>query len=165
MNILKVKEARTHSAIGLKEGWTNLVESGALSQQCLVYISISIMGIIGPIAEEIMFRLILVDKLRNRIPWVIPVIISGVLFGAYHMHVLNVSEFVSCLSHVMSGVVLAIIMVIDDHMSSRIGFLSSIFPYNSFYMPLFVFISGSMWEGRTPAAGGRSQACPAAWKR
>ena len=69
------------------------------------------MGIIGPIAEEIMFRLILVDKLRNRIPWVIPVIISGVLFGAYHMHVLNVPEFVSCFSHVMSGVVLAIIMV------------------------------------------------------
>ena len=46
-----------------------------------------------------------------RIPWVIPVIISGVLFGAYHMHVLNVLEFVSCFSHVMSGVVLAIIMV------------------------------------------------------
>lgn len=75
------------------------------------FLYISIMGIIGPIAEEIMFRLILVDKLRNRIPWVIPVIISGVLFGAYHMHVVNVPEFVSCFSHVMSGVVLAIIMV------------------------------------------------------
>lgn len=37
---------------------------------------------------------------------------------------------------------LAIIMVIDDHCSTRIGFLSSIFPYNSFYMPLFVFSSG-----------------------
>lgn len=38
--------------------------------------------------------------------------------------------------------VMAIIMVIDDHCSTRIGFLSSIFPYNSFYMPLFVFASG-----------------------
>ena len=37
---------------------------------------------------------------------------------------------------------LAIIMVIDDHVGTRIGFLSSIFPYNSFYMPLLVFISG-----------------------
>jgi fucose 4-O-acetylase-like acetyltransferase len=37
---------------------------------------------------------------------------------------------------------LAIIMVIDDHMSTRIGILSSVFPYNSFYMPMFVFISG-----------------------
>lgn len=41
---------------------------------------------------------------------------------------------------------LAIIMVIDDHMSTRIGILSSIFPYNSFYMPLFVFISGYFYR-------------------
>ena len=44
--------------------------------------------------------------------------------------------------------VLAIIMVIDDHTSTRIGFLSSIFPYNSFYMPLFVFISGYFYKKR-----------------
>ena len=37
---------------------------------------------------------------------------------------------------------IAILMVIDDHMSTRIGILSSLFPYNSFYMPLFVFIFG-----------------------
>lgn len=42
--------------------------------------------------------------------------------------------------------VLAIIMVIDDHMNSRIGFLTGIFPYNSFYMPLFVFISGYFYK-------------------
>ena len=43
---------------------------------------------------------------------------------------------------------LAIIMVIDDHVGTRIGFLSSIFPYNSFYMPLFVFISGYFYKKR-----------------
>ncbi len=41
---------------------------------------------------------------------------------------------------------MAILMVIDDHMSTRIGILSSIFPYNSFYMPLFVFISGYFYR-------------------
>lgn len=41
---------------------------------------------------------------------------------------------------------LAILMVIDDHMSTRIGFLTSIFPYNSFYMPLFIFISGYFYH-------------------
>lgn len=44
--------------------------------------------------------------------------------------------------------VLAIIMVIDDHTSTRIGILSSIFAYNSFYMPLFVFISGYFYKKR-----------------
>ena len=37
-------------------------------------------------------------------------------------------------------------MVIDDHMSSHIGILSSVFPYNSFYMPLFVMISGYFYK-------------------
>ena len=41
---------------------------------------------------------------------------------------------------------LAIIMVIDDHCSARIGFMYSIFPYNSFYMPLFVFASGYFFK-------------------
>ena len=43
---------------------------------------------------------------------------------------------------------MAIIMVIDDHMNTRIGLLSSVFPYNSFYMPLFVFISGYFYKNR-----------------
>ncbi len=43
---------------------------------------------------------------------------------------------------------LAIIMVIDDHVASRIGILTSIFPYNSFYMPLFVFASGYFFKDR-----------------
>lgn len=37
---------------------------------------------------------------------------------------------------------LAIIMVVDDHCGTQIGILSKLFPYNSFYMPLFVFSSG-----------------------
>jgi fucose 4-O-acetylase-like acetyltransferase len=43
---------------------------------------------------------------------------------------------------------LAILMVLDDHMSTRIGILSSIFPYNSFYMPMFVFISGYFYRDK-----------------
>ena len=43
---------------------------------------------------------------------------------------------------------LAIIMVIDDHTGARIGFLTGIFPYNSFFMPLFVFISGYFHKRR-----------------
>lgn len=41
-----------------------------------------------------------------------------------------------------------IICVLDDHAGQRIGFLSSVFPYNSFYMPFFVFISGYFYKKR-----------------
>ncbi|MBE5897131.1 MAG: acyltransferase [Lachnospiraceae bacterium] len=41
---------------------------------------------------------------------------------------------------------LAILMVIDDHCSTRAQILSGIFPYNTFYMPLFVFASGYFFK-------------------
>lgn len=41
---------------------------------------------------------------------------------------------------------LAIIMVVDDHTGNQIGILSKIFPYDSFFMPLFVFISGYFFK-------------------
>lgn len=48
---------------------------------------------------------------------------------------------------------LAIIMVIDDHVSTRVGILSSVFPYNSFYMPMLVFISGYFFKNRSVGEG------------
>lgn len=48
---------------------------------------------------------------------------------------------------------LAIIMVIDDHVSTRVGILSSVFPYNSFYMPMLVFISGYFFKDRRLGEG------------
>lgn len=48
---------------------------------------------------------------------------------------------------------LAIIMVIDDHISTRVGILSSVFPYNSFYMPMLVFISGYFFKNRSVGEG------------
>ncbi len=35
-----------------------------------------------------------------------------------------------------------ILFVVDEHLGRPISFLYSVFPYDSFYMPLFVFISG-----------------------
>ena len=37
---------------------------------------------------------------------------------------------------------LEILFVLDDHVGSSIGLFSNVFPYNSFYMPMFVFSSG-----------------------
>lgn len=43
---------------------------------------------------------------------------------------------------------LGILFVIDDHTGQSIGFLTQIFPYDSFYMPMFVFISGYFYSER-----------------
>mgnify|MGYP004603271243 FL=1 len=42
--------------------------------------------------------------------------------------------------------VLAIIMVVDDHTKAQLGILKAIFPYDSFFMPLFLFISGYFYK-------------------
>lgn len=44
---------------------------------------------------------------------------------------------------------LLIIMVIDAHTKSQIGLMTSIFPYDSFFMPLFVLISGYFYKKRS----------------
>lgn len=41
---------------------------------------------------------------------------------------------------------LGIIFVIDAHVWSRISFFAQIFPYDSFFMPMFVFISGYFFK-------------------
>ncbi|MBO7452616.1 MAG: CPBP family intramembrane metalloprotease [Clostridiales bacterium] len=85
----------------------------------LIYIPI--MGICGPILEEIIFRLILVDKLRGKIPGVILVIMSGLLFTIYHMHAVSAPEFLSCLPHGMTGAVYAIVMLKNKNITTTCG--------------------------------------------
>ena len=41
---------------------------------------------------------------------------------------------------------LLIIMVVDDHCGQKLGLMTSIFPYNSFYMPMFMFVSGYFFK-------------------
>lgn len=75
----------------------------------LIYIPI--MGILGPIVEELFFRELLVDKLRGKLPGAILVILSGLLFTVYHMHGISLPEFLSCLPQGMGGVVFAIVVL------------------------------------------------------
>ena len=39
-----------------------------------------------------------------------------------------------------------IIFVVDNHCGEPLGFLTSLFPYNSYFMPMFVFISGYFFK-------------------
>lgn len=41
---------------------------------------------------------------------------------------------------------LGIIFVVDDHLAHPLSILTSIFPYDSFYMPMFAFISGYFFK-------------------
>lgn len=44
---------------------------------------------------------------------------------------------------------IAIIMVVDSHVGLPLNLLNNVIPYNAFYMPLFVFISGYLFKKRS----------------
>ncbi|MBO4450593.1 MAG: CPBP family intramembrane metalloprotease [Clostridiales bacterium] len=88
---------------------TDSVENAMRVLSPLIYVPV--MGILGPVAEEIMFRLVLVEKPKSKVPAAIPVILSGLLFCVYHMHALTLPEFLSCLPHCGCGIVLSIVVL------------------------------------------------------
>ncbi|HBZ63166.1 MAG TPA: hypothetical protein DEO89_00800 [Lachnospiraceae bacterium] len=64
---------------------------------------IAIVGIFGPIAEELVFRGMVFRTLRKGFPFVVAALLSGVCFGIYHMNWVQ-GVYASCL-----GVVLAFV--------------------------------------------------------
>lgn len=51
---------------------------------------------------------------------------------------------------------LGILFVVDEHLGRPISFLSQIFPYDSFFMPMFVFISGYFFQPKHCASVAKS---------
>lgn len=43
---------------------------------------------------------------------------------------------------------LGILFVVDGHTGNGIGLMASVFPYGSFFMPLFMFVSGYFWKAK-----------------
>lgn len=68
-------------------------------------------GILGPIAEETVFRYILVWKSGAKISKIVTVAVSSLLFGMIHMHAFTLSEFLSILPHIGFGVILSILLI------------------------------------------------------
>lgn len=74
-------------------------------------VSLILLGILGPITEEIVFRGILVGKLKEKIPTSICVIVSSILFMLIHIHTLKLEEFLFYLSIFFTGIIYSVTFV------------------------------------------------------
>ncbi|MBR3293015.1 MAG: CPBP family intramembrane metalloprotease [Oscillospiraceae bacterium] len=81
------------------------------------YLWIVVIGILGPITEEIIFRGILVGKLKQKYPAVLCVIGSSALFAICHMHAFSVEEFLYNLPHFFGAIVLSVSYLKTDNFS------------------------------------------------
>ena len=75
------------------------------------FLMILALGILGPVTEETFFRFILVDKLKAKVPAVLCVLISSVLFMVWHMHAFTPQELLANLPKFTSGVIYSIILL------------------------------------------------------
>ena len=73
-----------------------------------------VLGIVGPIVEEMFFRQFLIGLIERFAPTWVAVVVSSVLFGALHMHSFALSEVLSVIPHAFFGLSCGLLYVKTD---------------------------------------------------
>ena len=77
-------------------------------------IIVVVLGIVGPIVEEMFFRQFLIGLIKRFAPTWVAVVVSSVLFGALHMHSFALSEVLSVIPHAFFGLSCGLLYVKTD---------------------------------------------------
>lgn len=74
-------------------------------------IIIAVLGVMGPVVEEMFFRRFLIDLIGHYSRTWVAVAASGILFGMIHMHSPALSEAINIIPHAATGIVLGVVYV------------------------------------------------------
>lgn len=77
---------------------------GRATEAISPFVLIPIGGVIGPLAEELMFRQFLIGLIGRRAPTWAAVVVSGILFGMLHMSALTLPEAINVIPHACTGI-------------------------------------------------------------
>ena len=75
------------------------------------------LGIMGPVAEEVVFRLAPISLTEKKSKRIIVVLVTAVLFMLVHIHAFTVEEFLYNLPHFVTGLVYGIVMVLSRNVT------------------------------------------------
>ena len=78
---------------------------------------IIVLGIMGPVAEEVVFRLAPISLTEKKSKMMIVVLVTAILFMLVHIHVFTVEEFLYNLPHFVTGLVYGIVMVLSRNVT------------------------------------------------
>ena len=77
-------------------------------------IIVVVLGIVGPIVEEMFFRQFLIGLIERFAPTWVAVVVSSVLFGALHVHSFALSEVLNVIPHAFFGLSCGLLYVKTD---------------------------------------------------
>jgi len=78
---------------------------------------IIVMGILGPMVEETVFRIIMIRKWSSRIPVALCIIISSVLFMLIHVHSFTAQELIMNLDKLATGILYGITVALTRNVT------------------------------------------------
>jgi len=78
---------------------------------------IIVLGVMGPVAEEVVFRLAPISLTEKKSKMMIVVLVTAILFMLVHIHVFTVEEFLYNLPHFVTGLVYGIVMVLSRNVT------------------------------------------------
>ena len=87
---------------------------GSAMQMVPPVVIVLVLGILGPIVEEMVFRQLLIGLIGRFAPTWVAVVVSSVLFGALHMHSFALSEVLSVIPHAFFGLSCGLLYVKTD---------------------------------------------------
>ncbi|MGU7999703.1 CPBP family intramembrane glutamic endopeptidase [Streptococcus suis] len=93
-------------SLHISEGVGNVTAVDKINQIVPFPIFLLIVGIIGPIVEELFYRKFLQDSLKNILnPW-LAIVLQGLIFGLGHAKSLDSSEIINTIPQICSGIYL-----------------------------------------------------------
>ena len=75
------------------------------------------LGIMGPVTEEVIFRIAPISLTEKKGKRIIVVLVTAVLFMLVHMHAFTVEEFLYNIPHFVTGLVYGIVMVLSRNVT------------------------------------------------
>lgn len=75
------------------------------------------LGIMGPVTEEVIFRIAPISLTEKKGKRIMIVLVTAVLFMLVHMHAFTVEEFLYNLPHFVTGLVYGIVMVLSRNVT------------------------------------------------
>ena len=89
----------------------------ALQDKFPAFLLIIALGIMGPVTEEVIFRLAPISLTEKKSTRIMVILVTATLFMLVHIHAFTVDEFLYNLPHFVTGLIYGIVMILSRNVT------------------------------------------------